>query len=327
MNPSSPIRVAVLRGGPSAEYAVSLRTGSEVLKNLPLPYKGVDILIDKDGVWHMNGLPKPPEKIFPHVDIVWNALHGHFGEDGKVHSLLELHGMPHTGSGVLPSAFGMNKSLSKNIFGKYGIRMPESQTLHKDDVTNARIHELFTTLPHPAIVKPASGGSSLGVKVVTTIPELVSALEEAFAYGEKVVVEEYITGREATCGVIAGFRDEGLYALPVLEVKKPKGLLHHSFEYKVEGAEHGLQFDHQSLTPLEKAEAKRVAILAHRALGLSHYSRADMIVHPRRGVFLLEVNSQPSLSSGSAFTHGLQHVGTTFSQFLDHVLGRAGKQA
>ncbi len=319
MNTASPIRVAVLRGGPSAEYDVSLRTGSEVLKNLPPSYKGIDILIDKNGVWHMNGIPKTLEKIIPHVDIVWNALHGYFGEDGKVHQILDLHGIPHTGSEPLPSAFGMNKSLAKNIFGKYGIRMPESQTLHKEDVTNARIHELFTTLPHPAIVKPASGGSSLGVKVVTTIPELVSALEEAFAYGEKVVVEEYITGREATCGVIAGFRDENLYALPVLEVKKPTGHLHHSFEHKIENE---AVFDHQSLTPLEKAEAKRVAILAHRALGLSHYSRADMIDHPRRGVFLLEVNSQPSLSNGSAFTHGLQHVGSTFPQFLDHVLGR-----
>lgn len=319
MNTASPIRVAVLRGGPSHEYDISLRTGGEVLKHLPPQYKGVDILIDKEGVWHMNGLPKSPEKIFPHIDIVWNALHGNFGEDGKIHHILEMHGMPHTGSAVLPSAFGMNKSLSKNIFGKYGIRMPESTTLHKDDVTNARIHEIFTTLPHPAIVKPVSGGSSLGVKVVTTIPELVEAIEEAFAYGEKVVVEEYISGREATCGVIAGFRDESLYALPVLEVKKPAGHLHHSFEHKIEG---GVDFDHMSFTPLEKAEAKRVAILAHRALGLSHYSRADMIVHPKRGVFLLEVNSQPGLFDGSAFTHGLQHVGTTFSQFLDHVLGR-----
>lgn len=312
----------MLRGGPSHEYDVSLRTGSEVLKHLPQGYKGVDVLIDKNGVWHMNGMPKNPEKIFPHIDVVWNALHGHFGEDGKVHHMLELHGIPHTGSSVLPSAFGMHKGLSKDIFAKYGIRTPHSVFLHKDEISNARIHEIFTTLPHPAIVKPVSGGSSLGVKVVTTIPELVSALEEAFAYGEKVVIEEYISGREATCGIIAGFRDENLYALPVLEVKKPDGG-HHTFEHKFENS---AVFDHQSLTPLEKAEAKRVAMLAHRALGLSHYSRADMIVHPKRGVFLLEVNSQPGLAEGSSFTHGLQHVGTSLSGFLDHVLGRVKKK-
>lgn len=323
MSISSPIRVAVLRGGPSHEYDVSLRTGSEVLKHLPSQYKGIDILIDKDGVWHMNGAPKTPDKIFPHIDIVWNALHGNFGEDGKVHHILEMHGIPHTGSSVLPSALGMNKALAKNIFAKYGIRTPHSIALHKDDMSNAKIHEIFSTLPHPAIVKPASSGSSLGVKVVQTIPELVEALEQAFVLGEKVVVEEYITGREATCGVIAGYRDENLYALPVLEVKKPEGYTHHTFDHKMEN---GAVFDHESLTPLEKAEAKRVAMLAHKALGLSHYSRADMIVHPKRGVFLLEVNSQPSLKEGGAFTYGLEHVGTKLSDFLDHVLGRVGKK-
>lgn len=320
MSISSPIRVAVLRGGPSHEYDVSLHTGSEVLKHLPPQYKGIDILIDKDGVWHMNGAPKTPDKIFPHVDIVWNALHGNYGEDGKVHHILEMHGIPHTGSSVLPSAMGMNKALAKNIFAKYGIRTPHSIALHRDDMSNAKIHEIFSTLPHPAIVKPVSGGSSLGVKVVHTIPELIEALEQAFAFGEKVVVEEYIAGREATCGVIAGFRDENLYALPVLEVKKPEGHTHHTFDHKMENT---AAFDHESLTPLEKAEARRVAMLAHKALGLSHYSRADMIVHPKRGVFLLEVNSQPSLKLGGAFTYGLEHVGSSFSQFLEHVLGRA----
>lgn len=324
MNISSPIRVAVLRGGPSHEYDVSLRTGSEVLKHLPPQYKGVDILIDTDGVWHMNGAPKTPDKIFPHVDVVWNALHGNFGEDGKVHHILEMHGIPHTGSSVLPSAIGMNKALAKNVFAKYGIRTPHSIALHKDDMSNAKIHEIFSTLPHPAIVKPASSGSSLGVKVVQTIPELIEALEQAFAYGEKVVVEEYITGREATCGVIAGFRDEHLYTLPVLEVKKPEGHTHHTFDHKMEGS---VLFDHQSLTPLEKAEAKRVAMLAHKALGLSHYSRADMIVHPKRGVFLLEVNSQPSLKQGGAFAHGLEHIGSSLSHFLQHTLDRVLKKS
>lgn len=322
MNTSSPIRVAVLRGGPSHEYDMSLHTGSEVLKHLPPSYKGIDILIDKDGVWHMNGTPKSPEKIFPHIDVVWNALHGHFGEDGKIQHILEMHSIPHTGSSVLPSALGVNKILSKNIFAKYGIRTPHSIAVHKDEMSNAKIHEIFTTLPHPAIVKPASGGSSLGTKVVHTIPELVDALEEAFMYGEKVVVEEYITGREATCGIIKDFRDETLYALPVLEVKKPEGHTHHTFDHKMEG---GVEFDHMSLTALEKAEAKRVAMLAHRALGLAHYSRSDMIVHPKRGVFLLEVNSQPSLKEGSAFTHGLEHIGSSLSHFLEHILERARK--
>ncbi|MHB1316883.1 MAG: D-alanine--D-alanine ligase family protein [Minisyncoccota bacterium] len=322
MNNSSQIRVAVLRGGPSYEYDVSLKTGSEVLRNLPSHYKGIDILIDKDGIWHMNGVPKSPEKIFPHVDIVWNALHGHYGEDGKVQHILETHGVPHTGSPVLPSAFCMNKALAKNIFAKYGIRTPHSTVVHKDEMSSSLVRDIFTTLPHPAIVKPVSSGSSIGVSVVKTIPELVEALEHAFSFGEKVVVEEYITGREATCGVISGFRDENLYALPVLEVKRPAGDSHYSFEHKME---YEASFDHLSLTPLERAEAKRIAMLAHKALGLSHYSRADMIVHPKRGVFLLEVNNQPGLEKTSSFAQGLEHIGSNLSGFLDHVINRTLK--
>jgi D-alanine-D-alanine ligase len=323
MNTSSPIRVAVLRGGPSHEYSVSLHTGQEILKQLPEKYIGVDIFVDKDGVWHMNGVPKNPEKIFPHIDVVFNALHGHFGEDGKVQHILSSHGIPHTGSHTVASAFGMNKYISKSIFERYGIKTPVALTVEKDTLTDAQIRDIFTNFPHPSIVKPVSQGSSIGIQLAHTLPELADSLEKVFAFGDKAIIEEYIQGREATCGVIAGYRDESLYALPVIEIKKPQGHTHYSFEHKTENT---AEFDHLSLTPLERAEARQTAVLAHKALGLGDYSRADMIIHPKRGVFLLESNSQPGLSSASPFVYGLTTVGAPFSHFLDHVITRALKR-
>lgn len=111
------IRVGVIRGGPSSEYGVSLKTGSEVLKYLSTDkYLPIDILIDRQGKWHWWGLPTTPDKIASRVDLVFNALHGEYGEDGEVQSILDDLGIPYSGSGQLASALGMNKAMAKNIF-------------------------------------------------------------------------------------------------------------------------------------------------------------------------------------------------------------------
>lgn len=323
MNNTSQIRVAVLRGGPSHEYDVSLNTGTSVLAHLPPAYHGIDVFIDEEGVWHLSGVPKSPEKILSQVDVVFNALHGHFGEDGKVQHILELHGIPHTSSPVMSSVYAMNKAFAKNIFSRFGIRTPLHRIIRKEEVNPSLVRDLFTTFPHPSIVKPVASGSSVGVQKISTLSELADALNQVFAYDDRALLEEYIAGREATCAVIPYFRDEQLYTLPVLEVKRPDGYAHTTYDHKLQG---DISFDHDSLTALEKAEAKRIAQLAHKALGATHYSRSDMIVHPKRGVFLLETNTQPSLASHAPFVKGLEVVGSNLSQFLDHVLSRALKK-
>ena len=120
----SSIRVGVLRGGPSLEHEVSLKTGESVLRNLPEKYSAKDIFISKDGEWHLDGRPVHHERIFRHIDVIFNALHGEYGEDGKVQQLLEAFGVPYTGSGVMASALGMNKILARRAFKGAGLKVP-----------------------------------------------------------------------------------------------------------------------------------------------------------------------------------------------------------
>ena len=130
--PSS-LRIGVLRGGPSSEYDVSLQSGAHVLKHLSETHKPVDIFISRDGAWHVGGVEKSPERILKHMDVVFNALHGTFGEDSKVQDLLNSHDIPYTGSDKLPSAIAMNKWLTKERLKLVGIKTPVAVLIRADD--------------------------------------------------------------------------------------------------------------------------------------------------------------------------------------------------
>ena len=132
----SSIRVGVLRGGPSFEHNISLKTGESVLRNLPEDYSAKDIFISKEGEWHLDGKPAHHDRIFRQIDVVFNALHGEYGEDGKVQQLLEAYGVPYTGSGVLASSLGMNKILARQAFKSAGLKTPAGfEIILKDGLT------------------------------------------------------------------------------------------------------------------------------------------------------------------------------------------------
>lgn len=314
------IKVAVLRGGPSSEYDVSLKTGESVLKHLPSKYEGVDIFISKDGVWHLNGMPKKPVDALKHVDVVFVALHGQFGEDGKVQRILEHIGIPFTGSNSFPSALAMNKHLTKNALArlKDKIKFAFHKIFTKDEVVEKGLHQIFREIPHPSIVKPVSAGSSVGVTVVHKFNDLESAFKFAFEHSDSVIVEEFIQGKEATCGVLDHFRNERHYALLPVEIiphtKSP------FFDYN---AKYG--GESQEICPGNfDAETKKIiqeaAQAIHGELGLRHYSRSDFIVHPKRGIFFLETNTLPGLTPESLLPKSIHAVGSSLPEFLDHVL-------
>src|SRR3989344_304015 len=198
----SKIRVGVIRGGPSSEYEVSIQSGGAVLKHLPSKYQPLDVLITKDGVWHLSGIPKSPENIFKHVDVIFNAMHGEYGEDGEVQQLLEFHSIPFTGSGSLSSALAMNKFLTKNHVKKEGIKTPFYTIVRKGDNIGEVAIRIYRTFPQPSIIKPTGSGSSVGVTIARSIAELETALEKALSFSSSALVEEFVEGREATCGVL-----------------------------------------------------------------------------------------------------------------------------
>ncbi len=314
----SKLNVAVLRGGPSSEYDVSLKTGSSVLKNMPEKYKTHDILISKDGIWHRDGMERSPERALAHIDVVFNALHGQYGEDGKVQKLLDNLGIPYTGSGAMASSVGMNKVLSKKIFERENIKTPFYKTVKASDNIEDVVAYAFKNFFLPFIVKPASAGSSVGVTLVKNFQQLDDAILNAFQHSDTVIMEEYIRGREATCGVVENFRNEKIYSLLPIEIIHPKE--HDFFNYDAKYGGKTQEICPANFSPDEKAEIQRLACQAHKALGLRHYSRSDFIVTPRRGVYILESNTLPGLTEQSLLPKSLEAIGCVFSDFLDHLI-------
>lgn len=356
---ASKIRVGVVRGGTSSEYPVSLQTGGSVIKHLPASkYRVHDVLITRDGKWHFDGIEKKPEQIMKHVDVLFNALHGEFGEDGKIQSLLDTYKAAYTGSGALSSAIAMNKVLTKKHLADHAARSGNAKiktavhlVLRKAEVEKVAVAfvdavkkkavEIFKTFPHPAVVKPASAGSSIGVSIVSTLKQLEAAIHSAFEHGDTVLIEEYIAGKEATCGVIDHFRGEKHYVLPPVEIRKPDGAKgkNDSGTKAGEKSEAGGKmtfFDYEAkyggateevcpgnFTAAESAEIQRMAREVHRSLGLKHYSRSDFIVHPRRGVYFLEVNTLPGLTEHSLFPKAMRAVGSGLTELVEHLVGLA----
>ncbi len=316
-------RVGVLRGGPSSEYAVSLETGACALSHLGDQYEPLDIFIDREGEWHLLGAKREPHKILGRVDVVLNALHGAYGEDGKVQEILWAHGTPFSGSRQLGAALSLNKALAKRIAQNAGIETPHYRVVRKGEtgVLPSFCARLFRSFPQPSLIKPLRGGSSLGVSRVRSPEEILYALELVFDGGDSALVEEFVEGREVVCGVIENFRNERLYQLLPSEIRLAAGapfLEHHARRergYTLTSPAH--------LTKKETKEIQQLAAQAHTLLGLRHYSSSDFIVHPTRGIYFLETDALPALGKQSPFAHSLQAIGCSFSHFIEHLVSLA----
>ncbi len=391
------IQVGVVRGGPTAEYDVSLRTGQHILNMLakePLAsnYKGKDILIDQEGVWHMDGIPQTPDAILRGVDVVFNATKGNFEKGSPLQRILESFKVPFVGTETLGSALTKNKVLSKEHFKKQGIKTPYYKELNLPlggDLNPVAL-DLFRTFPMPVIVKPVGKGSSLGVSFASNFEELIEALKHARGFSEEVLVEEYLTGKEIISGFIDDFRGKDLYHMFPVEIKpheredflsttlpntlksdavnanmstnpevqgdalvsgavkvddlsesekaliaplnelatssvtnvtnSPKKKRHSIFDWV---GKHAGLYDHSSpanLTSKEKKTIEEAVAKIKETLGLRHFATADFIVHPKRGVYLLEINTDPSLHEHAPVYKALDAAGIKHHEFFDHLI-------
>lgn len=287
------VRVGVLRGGPSSEYEVSLKTGQSVLKHLPEnKYQPVDILITKDGTWHIGGLPVTPDQALLRVDVFFNCLHGQYGEDGTVQKILDNLLVPYTGSGAFASALGMQKHQAKEYFRREGIKFPRHLLVCFGDDVLTKTRDIFNTMGPPWVVKPADRGSLIGMSKVKLLQDLPAAIERAFDFSPNILVEEFIRGKEVSCGILENFDNQA-----------------HRVFMPTAG----------DLTDLEASQVKQLAIKAHQALGLRHYSVADFVVSPR-GVYLLEVNTLPKLHDEALLPKAARAENLAFPDLLDHLL-------
>ncbi|MDO8572990.1 MAG: ATP-grasp domain-containing protein [bacterium] len=314
----SQIRVGVIRGGLGHEYDISLETGGNVLRNISRDkYEAYDVLITKDGTWHLNGVPVNVERIAHTVDVVWNALHGEYGEDGKIQQTLHTFGIPYTGSTPFASAVGMNKALAKDHFSHAGIKTPLGLVVRRgEDSINAALNA-FRKIPPPYVVKPLSSGSSVGLSLTRTVDGLIKSIEYALKYSPAVLIEEFIKGKEISCGVVDSMEHDQSHATHTVEIVLPDGeeVFHHSLKHS--DAVQRISPANLSETDCEIVQA--LAIRAHRGIGMRHYSVADFIVSPR-GIYLLEVNSLPGLTDTSLLPLALQSADLSLEEFIDHVL-------
>ena len=313
--------VGVLRGGPSREHEVSLRSGAAMLSALPEDRYAVrDIYIDRERVWHDRGRPVEPERVLRQTDVVLIGLHGEYGEDGEVQKLLERFGVPYAGADSFGSYLAMHKIMSKARAQEVGLLTPEYKYLEKKEDAIETAKEIIRTFHQPVVVKPVGWGSSVGVSIVGGYAPILSAIEKLFDDGApSVIVEEYIRGQEATAGVVEGLRGESLYALPVIEIIPPTGDF---FSYGAKYSGETREVCPGNFSRVAREEIQRVAKVIHRALGLRHYSRSDFIVAPK-GIYYLETNTLPGLTTESLMPKSLTSVGVTLREFLTHLVNLA----
>jgi len=295
--PNGKIRVAVLRGGPSHEYDTSLKTGKTVLDTLRAQenkYIPLDIFISKDGEWHSNGRVVEPHIALQHADVVWNALHGPYGEDGQVQQLLTQLRLPFTGSTPAPSALAYHKNHAHKIFHNNGLSTLRHKVITRDHYSDKDLHEVFRNFMHPVRVRPLGVRAALA-NVVHAFKDLEEAVRSALADSAHVVIEEWVRGKEVHASVVEGMRGEKLYAL----IPHPA---------------HFGSAMHKSI----EASAK----LAHHALGLRHYSTSHFIITPKGKIYIVETTSQPALND-SPFAHSLDSVGVSTNDLVEHLISLA----
>lgn len=300
---TQPLTVALLSGGISSEREVSLKSGDQVYAALkPDKYR----VIRYDPSTDLSRLVADA----PSIDFALIILHGPYGEDGTVQGLLDLLGIPYQGSGVLGSAISMDKLVSKQLYERSGIPTPTYITIHRDDALKAET--CLERIGLPLVIKPAKGGSSIGMAIVKTRDRLEPAIREAFNHDDTLMVETYIQGTELTVGVI-GNRD--LKALPVIEIIPDTQYEFFNYHAKyLPGASREIcpaRID-EALT--EKAQA--YAKMAHRALFCEGYSRTDMMLSDRE-LYILETNTIPGMTETSLLPLAAKTAGIPFSRLLD----------
>ncbi len=311
------MKIAVLCGGLSNERDVSISSGAGVaaalrgrghlvaLADLFLGYTGdkdIEEMFSAEGgedafsvsetapdIEAVRAMRPGQGRIGPRVleicksaDIVFLALHGEDGEDGRIQALLDLHGVRYTGSGYLASAVAMNKSLTKTVLRSAGIRVPEGITVKKGQTPGK-------APGFPCVVKPCSGGSSVGTTIVGSEAEYADALALAFRYEDSVLAERFISGRELTVGILDGA------AMPVIEIIPKSGFYDYRNKYQPGMAQ---ELCPAPLTAAETELVQREAEKVFRALGLEAYGRVDLILD-ERGVCCLEANTLPGMTPTS----------------------------
>lgn len=307
-------KIVVVMGGTSTEAEISRQTGNAILK--ALQSKGYNAV----------GMELVPENFAEDIKksncaIVFNALHGKYGEDGVLQGTLDMLGIPYTGSGVLAAAVTMDKAASKRVFVAEGISTPRSHTYHAFEMKQRDLaKEIESEFSLPVVVKAASQGSSIGVYIVETAADLKKALEEAFSYNDEVLVEEFIKGMELTVAVWGN--EEKKEAFPIIEITTDSGRYDYKSKY-TKGASHHII---PARVSAEKTkEIQDLAVKTFTACGCKGVARVDMMLSDKdQKPYVIEVNSVPGMTELSLVPDAGRAMGIEFPELCERILAMAG---
>lgn len=293
------MKIGVIMGGLSSEHEVSLQTGRVMLAHLdPEQYVATPIVVTKCGELadQVRG-----------IDMALLALHGVYGEDGTVQGTLESMGIPYTGSGVLASSMCMNKDITKRMLRSVGVATPDWFLWNGMEDYSA---EAVERLGYPVVVKPNSGGSSIGIRMVDSADQLLEAVQSALEWDDSVLIERCVRGEEMTCSILDG------ELLPTIGIRPV-----HSdwFDYKAKYEDGEAEERVIELPAVVEARVRNAALTSYRAMKCEVYARVDMMLvdgHP----YVLEVNTLPGMTNTSLFPKSALAAGIAFPELLDRII-------
>ena len=293
------MKVGVIMGGISSEREISLNSGNSIMENIDKnKYDVVPVVIDEKA----DIINKVKD-----LDFALLALHGKFGEDGTVQSVLQTLDIPYSGCGPLTSALCMDKDLTKTVLEANGIRT--ARWLNVKSVEEID-YEAIENIGYPVFIKPTNGGSSVATFKIYDKEKVQEAVEEGLKWDTEVMIEEFIDGNEITCPVF----DNKLF--PVIAIKPKSDFFDYTQKYSENGAD-------EVLVELEEdlyKEVKEMALKTYKALKCEVYSRIDMIVNKEGTPYILEVNTLPGMTAASLFPKSAKGEGYSFSEFLDLII-------
>lgn len=289
-------KVAVLFGGNSDEKEVSLHTGLAVIEAIKKDYEIVSI--------NMGNEYSDLYKRLIDVDVVFIALHGGYGEDGRLQKYLDKHSIQYTGSGSLASSIAMDKNKTKIIAKKHNVPVIEWEMINKNS------NSINTKLEFPLIIKPNDGGSTIGIYYVENINKFKSSVSSAFSYSDNLMIEKYIKGREISVPILDN------QILPLIEIL-PSGFIYdYDSKYKANGSKYVVPAKINDKLVRLISEA---ALSVYKAIGCRHYARVDFLLDNNE-YFLLEINTLPGLTSTSLVPKSANHVGLSYRKLVKSII-------
>lgn len=296
-------RVGILRGGIGNDYIFSLQKGGDIILNitesLNHKYKTLDILVDRDGVWHLNGLPTMPADLIHKVDVVWNTAQPHFS------ILLDNLAIPNVGADSFHSILKNSRDILQDHMKSIGVNLPRHIVipLYQRDFdgpivkyATKKAKEVFEKFSSPWLVKSFTENSNMGVHLVKTFPELIHAIEDGVGHGVSILVEEFIVGKVASVHSLAGFRGEDVYVFPIMNI-------------------------FGDLSYIEKNKLTQIIKDLHKKIDAKHYLKITCTVDKRGNVYLIQIDSVPDFKLDSHyFSQVCDSVGAKMHHIIEHII-------